>query len=68
MSVIDQRIVNVDQLELEHFEMGDKFASDAVRIGPIIGAKDLGYSYDVCHGQALVPSTAIAPRKRCSSS
>ena len=47
MSIIDKRVVNIDQLELEHFEKGDKFACDAVRIGPIIGAKDLGYSYDV---------------------
>ena len=45
--VIDQRVVNIDQLELEHFEKGDKFASDSVRIGPIVGARDLGYSYDV---------------------
>jgi uncharacterized cupin superfamily protein len=46
--VIERRVVNIDQLELEHFEaVGAKFASDSVRIGPIIGAKDLGYSYDV---------------------
>ena len=45
--VIDRRVVNIDQLELEHFEKGDKFACDALRIGPIVGAKDLGYSYDV---------------------
>jgi uncharacterized cupin superfamily protein len=47
MSTIDSRLINIDQLMLEHFEKGDKFACDAVRIGPIIGAKDLGYSYDV---------------------
>ena len=47
MGAIDQRVVNVDQLKLEHFEKGDKFASDGVRIGPLIGAKDLGYSYDI---------------------
>ena len=45
--VIDQRVVNIDQLELERFEKGDKFASESVRIGPVVGAKDLGYSYDV---------------------
>lgn len=27
--------------------MGGKFESDAVRVGPLVGAKDLGYSYDV---------------------
>ena len=48
MGVIDQRVVNIDQLELEHFDtVGGKFVTDAVRIGPIVGAKDLGYSYDV---------------------
>jgi hypothetical protein len=25
--VIDQRVVNIDELELEHFEKGDKFAA-----------------------------------------
>lgn len=47
MSVIDSRVVNIDQLKLEHFENGEKFACDAVRIGPLLGAKDLGFSYDV---------------------
>jgi len=47
MSVIGKRVVNIDELKLEHFEKGDKYASDAVRIGPLLGAKDLGYSYDV---------------------
>jgi uncharacterized cupin superfamily protein len=47
MGVIDSRVVNIDELKLEHFAKGDKFASDAVRIGPLLGAKDLGYSYDV---------------------
>jgi uncharacterized cupin superfamily protein len=47
MAVIDERVVNIDDVKLEHFEKGDQFASDGVRIGPLIGAKDLGYSYDV---------------------
>jgi uncharacterized cupin superfamily protein len=45
--VIDQRVINIDELTLEHFEKGEKFACDAARIGPLVGAKDLGYSYDV---------------------
>ena len=45
---IDARVVNIDQLELEHFSAVDgKFEGDCARIGPLIGAKDLGYSYDV---------------------
>jgi uncharacterized cupin superfamily protein len=47
MGVIDKRVVNLDELKLERFVKGDKFASDSVRIGPLLGAKDLGYSYDV---------------------
>ena len=47
MRVIDTKVVNIDELKLEHFEKGDKFESDAVRIGPLLGAKELGYSYDV---------------------
>ena len=45
--VIDSRVVNIDELALERFEKGDKFACDGVRVGPLIGAKELGYSYDV---------------------
>jgi uncharacterized cupin superfamily protein len=47
MRVIDSRVVNIDELKLEHFAKGEKFACDAVRIGPLVGARDLGYSYDV---------------------
>jgi uncharacterized cupin superfamily protein len=47
MSVIDSKVVNIDSLKLEHFAKGDKFECNAVRIGPLLGAKDLGYSYDV---------------------
>ena len=47
MSVVDTRVVNIDELKLEHFAKGDQFACDAVRIGPLLGAKDLGYSYDI---------------------
>ena len=44
---IDTKVVNIDELALEHFEKGDKFACDAVRVGKLLGARDLGYSYDV---------------------
>ena len=48
MSVIDSRVINLDQLKLEHFSaVGGKFESDCARIGPLLGAKDLGFSYDV---------------------
>ena len=47
MSVIDKTVVNLDELELEHFAKGETFESASVRIGPLLGAKDLGYSYDV---------------------
>ncbi len=54
--VIDQRVVNIDELELEHFEKGGKFASDFKRVGPLVGAKSLGYSYDVVPpGKASCP-------------
>src|SRR4051812_3167643 len=47
MSVIDSRVVNIDNVELEHFEKGDNYECRAVRLGPLVGAKQLGYSYDV---------------------
>ena len=47
MSVIDSRVVNLDDLELKHFTKGDTYECSAVRIGPLLGAKHLGYSYDV---------------------
>ncbi len=45
--MIEKRVVNLDDLELESFENGSKFASRFKRIGPLVGAKDLGYSYDI---------------------
>ncbi len=47
MGVIDSRVVNIDELTLEHFAKGEKFETNGVRIGPLVGAQDLGYSYDV---------------------
>src|SRR5436190_13400764 len=47
MSVIDSRVVNIADLKLEHSKNGDQFESRSVRIGPLLGAKDLGYSYDM---------------------
>jgi uncharacterized cupin superfamily protein len=46
-TVIDARVVNLDRLELEPFSQGETFASASVRIGPLVGAKNLGYSYDI---------------------
>ena len=45
--MIGQRVVNIDELQLEHGSQGDKFEWSGTRIGPKLGAKDLGYSYDV---------------------
>jgi uncharacterized cupin superfamily protein len=45
MSVME-RVINIDELELEHFEQGGKFETRSMRVGPLIGAKHLGYSYD----------------------
>ena len=45
--MIEKRVINIDELKLEHFEKGEKYGCDAVRIGPLVGAKQLGYSYDV---------------------
>ena len=47
MRVIDQRVVNIDELALEHGSQGDKFEWNSARIGPKLGARSLGYSYDV---------------------
>ena len=45
--VIDQRVINLDELALEHGEKGERYRSDTVRLGPLLGARSLGYSYDV---------------------
>jgi uncharacterized cupin superfamily protein len=47
VSVIDSRVINIDALELERFEHGDTFVTNGVRIGPLLGAQELGYSFDV---------------------
>ena len=56
MSVIANRVINVDELKLEHYKAGSRFECDAVRVGPQIGAKDLGFSYDIVPpGKASCP-------------
>lgn len=47
MNLIDGKIVNIDGLRLEHFSKGEEYECNAVRIGPLLGARDLGYSYGV---------------------
>ena len=47
MSIVDTKVINIDALKLEHFSKGAGFESRSARIGPLLGAKDLGYSYDV---------------------
>jgi uncharacterized cupin superfamily protein len=47
MGLIDHRVFNLDELKLEHFRKGERYESHCVRIGPLLGAKDLGFSYDV---------------------
>ena len=47
MGVIDQRVTNIADLVLEHFTQGTRFESRSTRMGPALGAKHLGYSYDV---------------------
>jgi len=44
---VDRRVVNLDELDLEHMVKGPRFESRCARIGPLVGAKQLGYSYDV---------------------
>ncbi|QJR16081.1 cupin domain-containing protein [Usitatibacter palustris] len=46
--VIDTKVVNLDELKLEKFSaVGGKFEGESARIGQLLGAKELGYSYDV---------------------
>ncbi|MBE7940878.1 MULTISPECIES: cupin domain-containing protein [Ramlibacter] len=46
MSVND-RVINIDELALEHQKQGERFETRAARVGPRVGARDLGYSFDV---------------------
>jgi uncharacterized cupin superfamily protein len=47
MGVIDDKVLNIDELKLEHFAKGEKYECNAARIGQLLGAKELGYSYDI---------------------
>jgi uncharacterized cupin superfamily protein len=47
MRVIDGKVVNIDELKLEHFSKGAQYECNALRIGPLLGARDLGYSFDI---------------------
>ena len=42
-----KNVVNLDELKLEHGAKGDKFEWRSARIGALLGARALGYSYDV---------------------
>jgi len=44
---VNDRVVNVDELALEQFKQGEKYESRSARVGPRVGAKDLGFSYDI---------------------
>ncbi|HZZ91705.1 MAG TPA: cupin domain-containing protein [Usitatibacter sp.] len=45
--VIDQRVVNIDEMKLRHLAFGGNYECDSERVGPLVGARQLGYSYDV---------------------
>jgi uncharacterized cupin superfamily protein len=47
MGTIDSKVLNLADLQLEHFKKGDQYESQCARLGPMLGAKDLGYSYDI---------------------
>ena len=47
MSIINSRVSNIDEMKLQHAKKGERFESNSVRIGPLLGAQELGYSYDV---------------------
>jgi uncharacterized cupin superfamily protein len=56
MNTINSKVINVDELKLEHYQKGKKFESNAARVGALLGAKDLGYSYFVVPpGKCAVP-------------
>jgi uncharacterized cupin superfamily protein len=56
MKAIDSKVINVDELKLEHYRKGKKFEGSALRVGALLGAKDLGYSYLVVPpGKCAVP-------------
>jgi uncharacterized cupin superfamily protein len=44
---VSVRVINLDQLELKHEAHGERFESNGARIGKLLGAQGLGYSYDV---------------------
>jgi len=69
MGIIDSRVVNIEDLKLEHFARGDRFECNAVRIGPLLGARTSAIpTTSFRPASAPVPSTATARKRRCSSS
>lgn len=47
MGEIAKRVVNIEELKLERFTKGDRFEWTGAKVGPLLGARDLGYSYDI---------------------
>jgi uncharacterized cupin superfamily protein len=53
---VSKPLVNIADLELKSSSRGDRYASSDVRIGPMIGVKDLGISYsEVPPGKSACP-------------
>lgn len=47
MGIIDTKVVNIADVALTRDAKGDLYESRSARIGPLLGARDLGYSYDI---------------------
>ena len=49
-------VVNIDELKLDHWSRGSLYEGNDVRIGPMIGVKDLGISFsEVPPGKSACP-------------
>ncbi len=53
MSMIDSKVINVDELKLEHFAKGATFECGAVRMGLLLGAFGGGLRHMTCNEHAL---------------
>ena len=63
MSVINSRVINLEELKLEHLQKGSTFETYGVRIAPLLGGKELGYSYRPGAARQTLMSFSQPPRR-----
>jgi alkylhydroperoxidase family enzyme len=68
MRAIDAKVINIDELKLEHFAKGDKFSPRRAHRATLLAGTSATRTTSSAPASSRTRSTVIAARRRCSSS